>query len=95
MERGWSGAEERVSEEAQGASQAWKDPRGEGRVGGAGAASLMEGRLRGNLMQGQGGQRQWVGRGSGCPGAAKRGRPASPGASRLLTLEPGRDNRPE
>lgn len=34
--RGWSGAEERVSEEAQGASQAWKDPRGEGRVGALG-----------------------------------------------------------
>ena len=95
VERVWSGAEERVSEEAQGTSQAWKDRGGEGGVGGAGAASLMEGRLRGNLMQGQGGQRRWVGRGSGRPGAAGRGRPASPGASRLLTLEPGRDNRPE
>lgn len=95
VERGWSGAEEHVSEEVQGASQTWKDRGGEGGVGGAGAASLMEGRLRGNLMQGQRGQGRWVGRGSGRPGAAGRGRPASPRASRLLTLEPGRDNRPE
>lgn len=53
-----------------------------------------EGRAVGGGHRGRGGS-GWAARVDARDGAAGRGPASEPGASRLLTLEPQRDNRPE